>query len=341
MDCRQFERLLWEKPNECINRDALSGEMRRHLNDCPDCQKAYHLFCQVVGLNKKSEVARDYDYWQKFESQVFARIDRIETAEQPKPSRSYRIPAFRASEVKFKHLVLSLGIATAVVLFMFVAISDVTRQVVLPDEGQLAFESKKRGKAPAPLSQNVPRSFKVNLGNGVDGSIQLQEFSILPEPEVEVIDESTLVAIDAAYLTDKGIKQENFRASRALSEDIVVGSVKADTITGRYEAEMVDSIEPDWVISFEKMPTMKKAVTPTYPALAYQLKKSGEVWIKARIDSKGKVVQAIVYRDSGTDYGFEEAALQAAYNNEFEPLEIDNRRIPVWVIYKVRFVMKE
>jgi TonB family protein len=89
------------------------------------------------------------------------------------------------------------------------------------------------------------------------------------------------------------------------------------------------------------MPKMIKAVPPSYPPMAYRLKRSGEVWIRAHVDAEGKVQDALVQQGPGGNYGFEEAALAAAYKNQFEPFKVNGVGVPIWVIYKVRFVVKD
>jgi len=340
MDCREFEKMLWESPAKFANREELSPDMAEHIKQCYQCRHVYSDFFRLIGLSKKSEIVKNDEYWQRFESKVWDKIDQIENVEQTEAVRKSAGKEFiRQPEIGLKHLVVSLGVAAAAVFFMFIAVSDVTRQMAVPERSQVAESARYR--VTSPLSQVAPRSFKVMLNRGLDDGIQLEDFSILPEPKVELVDTSALVVIDAVYLTDEGIKNENIEVASALSREMVMGETRFDTFEKKALSRELESVEKEWVITLEKMPVMKKTVAPKYPALAYRLKKQGEVWIKARVDIEGRVVEAMIYKDSGTDYGFENEALKAAYMNEFEPFEIDNKKLPVWVIYKVRFVMKE
>jgi protein TonB len=129
--------------------------------------------------------------------------------------------------------------------------------------------------------------------------------------------------------------------TRALSKELVMGKAVIDSGMQKMESNLVEARDSDYVITVEKMPKMIKAVPPEYPPFAFKLKRNGEVWIKAHIDANGEVQKALIHKDSGSNYGFEEAALIAAYKNKFEPFEVNGRKMPVWVIYKVKFVVKD
>jgi TonB family protein len=163
------------------------------------------------------------------------------------------------------------------------------------------------------------------------------QFSILAEPKIEQKGDSGSVSIDAVYLTDDGLKDKQITIAQSVStNDVVVN--KPDRLSlSRGLYQQTTTSEPR-IISLSKMPHPKHLATPEYPSLAYSLGKEGEVWVKAFIDASGKVEKAEIYGDTKSDYGFEEEALASAYKNEFEPLEIDGQKMPVWIIYKVRFV---
>ena len=340
MDCREFENILWESPAKFADREELSPEMAEHLKQCHKCQHVYSNFFRLFELSKKTEISKDDEYWQSFENKVWDKIDQIQNVDQTETARKSTGKEFiRQPEIGLKHLIVSLGVAASAVFFMFIALSDVTQQMAIPKKSPVA--EKGRYQITSPLSQVTPHPFKVVLSKGLENDIQLEDFSILPEPKVEPVDTGALVAIDAVYLTDTGIKNKNIEIASALSKEIVMGETQFDRFERKALSEESEPAEKEWIITLEKMPVMKRTVTPKYPTLAYRLKKQGEVWIKAHVDIKGRVTEAKIYKDSGTDYGFEDEALKAAYKNEFEPFEIDNKKLPVWVIYKIRFVMKE
>lgn len=99
-------------------------------------------------------------------------------------------------------------------------------------------------------------------------------------------------------------------------------------------------IAPGDVASYDELPVLLKQVLPEYPHLAKQTKTEGTVWVAVLIDTTGKVMQAKIVKDSGVNVGFEEAALEAARQCEYKPALKDNKLIPVWSTYPVRFSLK-
>ena len=83
-------------------------------------------------------------------------------------------------------------------------------------------------------------------------------------------------------------------------------------------------------------PEMTKVVTPDYPDAAYKLKETGVVWVEVLVNASGKVSQAMLWRTSG-HYLLDEAALDAAYDNEFKPAIQGGKGTAVWVTYRVDF----
>ena len=79
---------------------------------------------------------------------------------------------------------------------------------------------------------------------------------------------------------------------------------------------------------------------PDYPGLAQRAGLEGIVWIKALVDIDGYVKDALVMKSSGSKAGFDEAALAAAFKNRYRPAVYQNKPIPVWVTYRVEFVLE-
>ncbi len=86
-----------------------------------------------------------------------------------------------------------------------------------------------------------------------------------------------------------------------------------------------------------RAPVLVKNVTPEYPERAFREGFEGVVWVKVLIDTTGKVTDATVVKDSGTDIGFEEAAIKAAYKTKWKPALEKGRPIATLVTYKVEF----
>ena len=98
---------------------------------------------------------------------------------------------------------------------------------------------------------------------------------------------------------------------------------------------------PDEFIAVEEYPVQVYEENPAYTEMAERAGMEGVVWVRALIDNQGKVRDAIIQKASGTNAGFEEAALEAAYKNRYKPAIQNGRPIPVWVSYKVVFELSE
>ena len=78
--------------------------------------------------------------------------------------------------------------------------------------------------------------------------------------------------------------------------------------------------------------------TPVYPMGARVAGVVGTVYVSVFVDKKGDVLQAVIYEDSGTDVGFEEAALESARDGKWKPaLTQDGKPVGVWVVYPISF----
>ena len=93
----------------------------------------------------------------------------------------------------------------------------------------------------------------------------------------------------------------------------------------------------DEFVAVEEMPVEIRHEDPIYPEMAELTEKSGVVWVQALVDKEGRVRDARVLKASGTNVGFEEAALEAAYSNLYRPAIQNGTPVAVWVSYKVEF----
>jgi TonB family protein len=94
------------------------------------------------------------------------------------------------------------------------------------------------------------------------------------------------------------------------------------------------------LVTVEKMPLPVEVVLPEYPVWAKKREVSGVVWVKARIDENGNVIDAQILSSSIAGMGFEESATEAALRSKYSPAEANGIRLPVWIVYPVRFVYK-
>jgi TonB family protein len=86
-------------------------------------------------------------------------------------------------------------------------------------------------------------------------------------------------------------------------------------------------------------PKLRKDVQPAYPAAAREQGLAASVLLEIDIDAAGLVQRASVAEASQTlGFGFEEAALAAAKQLEFEPALEAGKPIPVTITFRFRFV---
>ncbi len=88
------------------------------------------------------------------------------------------------------------------------------------------------------------------------------------------------------------------------------------------------------------LPVLIYSEEPDYPDLAFLTEVTGSVLIEALVDEKGKVLQARVGQASGTNAGFDTAAVNAALKNRYKPAIQNGRPVATWVAYWVEFKIK-
>ncbi|NIP43048.1 MAG: energy transducer TonB [candidate division Zixibacteria bacterium] len=106
--------------------------------------------------------------------------------------------------------------------------------------------------------------------------------------------------------------------------------------------DILDDIlpQPDEFVAFDEEPQLLVAPEPVYPEMAKKAGVTGTVWIKVLVDTDGNVRDAIIVKESGVNAGFEEAAMEAAWDRKYRPAMQNNQPVAVWVAYKVRFTLK-
>ncbi len=97
---------------------------------------------------------------------------------------------------------------------------------------------------------------------------------------------------------------------------------------------------PGEFIAVEEYPVPVYQEPLVYPEMAERARIEGVVYIRALVDKEGRVREAIIEKPSGTNAGFEEAALKAAMKNRYKPAIQNGRPIPVWVSYRTVFELK-
>lgn len=107
------------------------------------------------------------------------------------------------------------------------------------------------------------------------------------------------------------------------------------------ESVMDDLLPPHGTFTpVEEMPFQIRVVTAKYPPLAQRAGIEGTVWIDALVDKEGKVRDVKIVKQAEANAGFEEAAVEAAYQCVWKPAISNGQPVAVWVTYKVTFKLK-
>ena len=77
-----------------------------------------------------------------------------------------------------------------------------------------------------------------------------------------------------------------------------------------------------------------------YPELARKAGIQGTVMIGALIGTDGRVIKTTVLKSSGTNIGFEEAAMNAVMKTKWRPAKQRDRKVKVWMAIPVRFKLR-
>lgn len=99
----------------------------------------------------------------------------------------------------------------------------------------------------------------------------------------------------------------------------------------------------DFFVAVEEMPSIKGGMQNLaskidYPAAAKEQGIEGKVFIKAYVDTTGKVSYAEVIK--GIGYGCDEEALNAVYNTEFNPGKQRGKKVKVQVVVPIIFALE-
>lgn len=129
------------------------------------------------------------------------------------------------------------------------------------------------------------------------------------------------------------------RAERADAVDLGSGAGIGEG--GSFVIEDSNETLPDIgsLIFVEEQPELVYSVEPDYPHLARIAGQEGLVVMKALIDKRGDVVDAVVFVSSGFPL-LDEAARAVAWKYKYRPAIQNGRPVALWVTYKVDFKLE-
>ena len=103
--------------------------------------------------------------------------------------------------------------------------------------------------------------------------------------------------------------------------------------------ELIALTNPDYFVPLEVLPELIDVKPPVYPKKAQKEGLEARVVLSAFIDREGIVKNARVVECTRPGYGFEEAALEAAYRNRYSPGIKDDRAVAVAETITVNFTL--
>lgn len=224
-----------------------------------------------------------------------------------------------------------LGLVFAALVVVAAAGAIVVSGLLAPVEAPIAAVEEDSGRIEWPADEEVIIEREIGVGGrkppvehrGVVIPQPVADSLLLDGDEVTIATRQELAATVNAYGVDTLIDG----SSRGLGE--FVGPVGIDELP---------EPGPDFT-PCEIYPEMIYQHVPEYPRLPKQAGIEGMVWVQALVDEDGEVERAIVAKSSGVA-SLDESALRAAYENKFKPGIQNGRPVPVWVTYKVEFVLK-
>ncbi|MCX6832297.1 MAG: energy transducer TonB [candidate division Zixibacteria bacterium] len=146
-----------------------------------------------------------------------------------------------------------------------------------------------------------------------------------PVPDADVVDDYVVMA------------PEDY-ASLSPSSTIDPGAVGGFTVVSSAYSDTFPEEEGDYF--YDEVPIIISLPTPKYPEMARKAGIEGKVYVEVLIDTRGKVRDARIIRDSGANAGFEEAAIEAAWKGEWRPAMQNKQPVAVRVSYPVVFKLK-
>ena len=104
--------------------------------------------------------------------------------------------------------------------------------------------------------------------------------------------------------------------------------------------EPIIQLPPGDFVPFEVAPVAISKIQPVYPELARRAGVEGIVSVRVWVDQEGKVREVRILKSSGSDVGFEEAAVAAVKQWTFSPAIQNGRAVAVWTGIRITFKVR-
>jgi protein TonB len=235
---------------------------------------------------------------------------------------------YGAFELKAKYQ-RNFALAT-LITFSFVLLALATSAMISTLSGETAV------KVPP-----IPRSDSIVVQIPPPPSIVKEPPQVpIGEPKAAVLHVGIPTPVPDAEIIDENIVIPSRDELAQINPPDIPGIKGGDNIVFTIPPSDNDSLFPGKFVSVEIYPVMIHEHKPDYPHLAQQAGITGIVIVWAVIDEEGNVIDARVFKSSGTK-SLDEAAVQAAYKNKFKPGIQNGRPIKVPVTYNVEFKLTD
>ena len=113
-----------------------------------------------------------------------------------------------------------------------------------------------------------------------------------------------------------------------------------DTTALTNAAEIADTSlpAPDEFVEVDEIAEMTHSQAPVYPPDWMKQNIRGTTWVKALVSAKGSVIDAILYKSSGSAL-LDKSALDAGRECKFKPARKDGHPVAMWVVFSYEFNM--
>ncbi len=138
---------------------------------------------------------------------------------------------------------------------------------------------------------------------------------------------------------DEEVVEVEFATQKQLEQTVPTSDVKSgDVAINIPEEELLPGYGE--FVAVEVQPQVINKVAPAYPELARKAQVEGTVYLDLLVDKEGKVRDIKILKPSGSNVGFEEAAIEAVKKWSFSPAIQNGKPIAVWMTLPVKFQVK-
>jgi len=135
----------------------------------------------------------------------------------------------------------------------------------------------------------------------------------------------------------KAVEQTKLDEQRKAEEEAAkkAEAAKQAALQQQQQAAQVQEGDLVSIDSCDVRPKITRSVNPAFPPMAQRMNASGSVTVTVLVSENGDIIDAKITKPSGSKYGFDEAAMDAARKYKFSPGTKSGKRIRVWYMLPV------